>query len=176
MRNLVLLIISLSLFGCRTENKPVQLLTDNEWRDILKSTLPLAEGEKPYIFKEYENINSKDVISKIYTTCVDLGYELSDSTLSKINNRLNKPITNRLDTMFSIRFISDTNRVSDNFVIYSEPFYVNDEILCISMINKKVLENTALQWVIFLKKKNESFKIIEFYDVKKDQFFRPAPL
>ena len=176
MKNLMFFIVLLSLFGCKSEIKQVQILTDGEWRDILVNTLPLAEGNIPYIFKEYENTGLKDIISNIYVNCTDLGYEINDSILSHISNGKNKPITNRLDTMFNVSFVYDTIGFNDNYVIYSEPFYVNKEIICISMSNKKKPENITLQWIIFLKKQNGRFKIIEFYDIKKDKFYKPAEI
>jgi len=175
MKNLALLLLLLSFFGCKSENEQIQTLTDGEWRDILKSTLTLAEGSKPYVFKKYENIGLKDIISSIYINCTDLGYEFNDSILNIINNRINRPIKNKLDTMFNVKFISDTNGIIYNYVMYSEPLYLNNEILCISMINRKVKENTSLRWVFFMKKQNGSLKIIEFYDDKKEKYFRPAP-
>jgi len=176
MKYITFFLILLSLFGCKTDKKQVLEYTDNEWRDILKNTLPLAEGNKPYIFKEFGNMESKDIISNIYSICTDLGYELNDSILKNINNRKNKPIKNNLDTMFNVGFVFDTSDFNYNYVIYSEPFYVNNEILCVSMSNKNVIENITLQWVFFFKKQKEALKIIEFYDFKKDKFFRPAPL
>lgn len=174
MKSLVPILIMLSLFGCKPESKQVQILTDGEWRDVLINTLWLAEGNKPYIFKEFENIGSIDIISKTYINCTNLGYELNDSILNKITNRKNKPITNKLDTMLNISYVFDTTGFKENFVIYSEPFYINEDIICISMSNNKILENIILQWVFFLKKQNESFKIIEFYDVKKGMFYKPS--
>ena len=76
--------------------------------------------------------------------------------------------------MLNISYVFDTTGFKENFVIYSEPFYINEDIICISMSNNKILENIILQWVFFLKKQNESFKIIEFYDVKKGMFYKPS--
>lgn len=176
MKKFILIIITLSLFSCKTENKQVQVLTDSEWSDILISTLPLAKGDRPYIYREYGNEELKDITSKVYVNCADIGYELNDSIISNINNRKNIPITNKIDTMYNISLVSDLNEFKHNYVIYSEPFYVSTQILCVSMGNKLIVEDEILQWVFFLEKQNGSFKIIEFYDVQKDKFFKPASL
>ena len=176
MRKIIFVVIMLGLFGCKNINKQSQLLTDKEWGDILNITLPLATGDKPYIYKKYGNVELKDITLIIYNYCADIGYELNDTILNYIKNRDNKLITNKLDMMFNINFISDLNGFKHNYVIYSEPFYVNNQILCISMSNKLVNEGVLLEWVFFLKKQNDSIKIIKFYDDQKDMFFKPVPL
>jgi len=176
MKKIIFVVVLLSLFGCRNINKQPQLLTDKEWSDILNITLPLAKGDKPYIYRKFENVESKEIISSVYTNCEDIGYELNDTILNYINSRNNKLITNKLDTMFNVSFVSNLNGFKHNYVIYSEPFYVNNQILCISMSNKIIKEDALLKWVFFLKKQNDSIKVIEFYDVQKDMFFEPAPL
>lgn len=176
MRKIVFIVITLCLFGCENKNSQSQLLTDKEWSDILNLTLPLAKGDKPYIYYKYGNVELKHITSNVYSNCIDIGYELNDTILNYIKNRNNKLITNELDTMFNVNFVSNLKGFKHNYVIYSEPFYVNNQIICVSMSNKILNEDALLMWVFFLKKQNDSIKIIEFYDAQKDMFFKPATL
>lgn len=164
----------LNLCCCKFQDKQHQILTDNEWSDITGVTLGFAKGDVPYVLKEYGNIELRGITLSVYVNCSDIGYAINDSILNNIKNRKNKLITNRLDTINNIRFVSDTKGFNHNFVTYSEPFYVNNEILCLSMSNRIVSENKTLEWVFFLKKKNGKFRVLTFYDVQKDVFYDPV--
>jgi len=173
----LMFIVMVIVLDCNTNNRyeKNQILTDNEWREILINTLFLAEGDKPYVLAFFDNKRSKNILSDIYLQCKnDLGYKINDSILYMIQNRRNNPVTNRLDTILNVSFIYDTTNFKENYVIYSEPFYISNNLICLSMTNKKVKENISLEWIFFFKKQNNTFKLIFFYDVNKDMFYRPA--
>ncbi|HAF29364.1 MAG TPA: hypothetical protein DCG75_09995 [Bacteroidales bacterium] len=176
MKKVFFIVIILSFFGCKEENKQTQVLTDTEWRDVLYRTLPFTGGSKPYIFDEFGNVESKDIVSHVYFNCTYLGYEINDSILSYINKRKNNLIVNKLDTMFNVSYVHSINEIDYNYTVYSEPFYVNNQIICVSISNKKVLKDETHEWVFFLKKQKGSFEIIEFYDAQKDAFYKNVPL
>ncbi len=149
----------------------IQILTDVEWVSILNNT----PGSK-YIYKEYNNTELKDTIAWVYYNCSHLGYDIQKSKIHYVYNRKNKLITNKLDTISNFRFIIDTIGFKYDYVIYSEPFFVTDEIVCVSISKKEVKENVFSHRVFFLKKQNDLYKIIEFYDVRKDRFYEQIPL
>jgi hypothetical protein len=177
MKQLFFLLVIILGTSCVKEKRTQdQMLTDNDWHDFLSKSLALANVNKPFIFKEYGNIELMEITSSLYTNCEDLGYKINDSILANIHKRINKPITNNLDTMFSASFVSDTNKLGYDFVVFSEPFHVNSEMLLITMLKKDVKENKIYQWGFFLKRQNGSMKIITFYNAQKDLFYDPIPL
>lgn len=177
MKYLVLIFVLLCLFGCRTDKKHNQVLTDHEWHDILAQSFALSDISKPYIFTEYDNTGLKNIILDSYNNSTFLGYEISDSILNYINTRANKHITNHLDTMFTVSFIIDTIRDRSDYVLFSEPFFVNDKIICVAMSNRKIRENITLKKVFyFIKREDKVLRILGYYDVKKDIFYKATPL
>ncbi len=175
MREFKFLFLILILLGCKTESKKAKSFTASDWKNILTYTLAFAEGEKPYVFKNYENDKSKDLISSIYKDRSEkIGYQFHDSVYYYLRKRTNGPILDRLDTMFNITFVQDTIMLNKNVIIFSEPFFINDSIICISMSNIIMPKATLKKKVFFLKKSYNSYGIIEVYDVNKDKFYRPV--
>ncbi len=175
MKNVIIIIIILSLFSCKSNNKTAQLLTDTEWREIISQTIKFPRRKiESQIYKDYNNIYMRDTVIAVYEYCSYLGYEVNDSIIDYIKNRKNKPITNRLDTMYGFSFTLDT--INNHYITYSEPFFVNDKMICVSMSSFNIKEDTSFCFVYFFKKENGSFKEIEFYDVRKNLFYECTPV
>lgn len=170
------------LSACSTRLNDEQTIPDHEWRDILINTIPFIEHEhetpiinypfkSQFIFKYYNNVELKSIISKVYAFNTALGYEVDDSILLYIKSRNNKPITNNLDTMLSLSFIYDTNMFDKDFLIYSEPFYINENIICVSLTHRQKMKNITRSKVYFIRKESELIELVEFYDVNENQFY-----
>jgi len=177
MRYLVYIFVLLCLFGCKNDNKYSHVLTDKEWHDIIAQTFLLSDIKEPYIFQKYDNTGLKKTILDSYINSTFLGYEINDSILNYINTREDKPITNHLDTMFAVSFITDTIRNRSDYVLFSEPFFVNDKIICIAMSNRKIRDDITLKKVFyFIKRDDKVLRILGYYDVNKDVFYKATPI
>jgi hypothetical protein len=174
MKVYIIIPFILILSGCfRSQDKEPEL-TNFEWKSILENTLVFAEGDLPLVYKEYDNLYLKDLILKVYTHSANIGYTVNDSIENYIKIRQNTLISNDLGEYLDVKYVLDSSNVESNFVIYSEPFYVSSDIVCISMTCKKPKANTMDHWVFLFQKQGNTFKIKRFYDYQKDSFFSPA--
>jgi len=176
MKRFIFLLIAFSLICCKYQKQHIQTLTDKEWWNILNITLSFTKDNETLIQDEFENYELKKIISSVYTECSDLGYTISDSVLKYISNRKNIAITNKLDTMFNVRFVTYNDKDNHNIVSYSEPFYIAKDLICLSMSYSLIDKNKKKQWVFIFKKFNGIFKLIEFYDINKDTYYKTIPL
>ncbi len=136
----------------------------------------VSEGNIYYMF---DNDKMKDLTKLIYLDSDSiLGYNSSDSIIVNMVNRTNIRIKYTFDPIFNgkLRYIKDTVGFNGQYLVYSEPFFINDNLICISSTTIKPEENFENQWVWFLKRKKESFDLIWFYNRNKDCYYEKAEL
>jgi hypothetical protein len=103
-----------------------------------------------------------------------LGYNINDTIQKYINERENKLISAEIGEKISDKkVISDTTNVSSSLVVYSEPFFVNSQILIVAISIKK--NSLSKDLVFFFKKTEKQLKIIKLYDSQKDMYYKVAP-
>ncbi len=172
MKNFMYLLLLISLLGCRVEVKKLDTISDEEWKDIVNITTAFINGQEAFIFHNFLNTESKDIILELYKFNTELGYEVKDSIVRYLEKRKNNPITKGLNANPLLSYISDTSNTDKSIVFYSEPFHINDIIVCIFMKNRQEKSNISTQKVFFLKKENETLELFEYYDINNDKFYR----
>jgi hypothetical protein len=174
-----LVIITCFAFLCKcSQQKEAQhkILSDKEWKSVLDFALIFSKSTEGILFKDFCNEEMNEVLKYAYINGDSLlQYSVSDSIINILNTRYNKLITNRFDTISNLSFVIDTFNLKKNYIMFSEPFYINDTLLCFSMINKMQNDNTD-QMVFFFKKEYDKFEVIEYYVLKTDKFFKLVPL
>ncbi|NOX85093.1 MAG: hypothetical protein GXO86_03860 [Chlorobi bacterium] len=164
-----IIILTTTFLGCNNK-MPNSVLNKSEWKSV-SGILFFANNSNYHLYYKYINSETNDIVNKLYYNCTYLGYEVNDSLVNYILNRKNKIIIPKIDKIFGIDYIYDTT-VSNSILYFSEPFYVNKHIICFSVTNKNYGE-IKWQFVYFIKKQNNSFKIILYYDTKEDKFYKP---
>ena len=171
MKKILICYLTLCLLSCNVNKDKDPILSDKEWESVLKQTLVLCPKDECYIYNKFGNSEMKEILKYAYLRWAEKSYyEKKESVLNQINTRINKSIINRLDTLNKLDFITDTN-VNQCYIIYSEPLYVNNDKICVSLLQKRVKENSINKWVCLFNKQEGSFKMIEFYNFKEDAFY-----
>jgi hypothetical protein len=174
MKQTVIIFAVTFVFGCNNFVKQNQVLTDQEWKDVFGYTLSNVGNGEVFIFNKFDNTQFKDLLLKVYEASSDLGYNINDTIQKYINERENKLISAEIGEKISDKkVISDTTNVSSSLVVYSEPFFVNSQILIVAISIKK--NSLSKDLVFFFKKTEKQLKIIKLYDSQKDMYYKVAP-
>ncbi len=174
MKQTVIIFAVTFVFGCNNFVKQNQELTDQEWKAVFGYTLSNVGNSEVFIFNKFDNTQFKGLLLKVYESCSDLGYNINDTIQKYINERENKLISAEIrEKMFDKKVISDTVNVSNSLVVYSEPFFVNSQILIVAISIKK--DSLSKDLVFFFKKTEKQLKIIKLYDSQKDMYYKVAP-
>lgn len=165
--------IAVVLFSCSITKNSDLILEDNEWRDALEVAVMFAEitSEEIDMYSYFENRKLKDELHSAYLSVAEeFGYSINDSIADYIFKRNNSKICNRLDTIMKINFVRDTIGL-DEYIMISEPFYISNDLLCYSMMYKKLNASKSSHWIYYITKQNGSVKTKAIYDIKEDEFY-----
>jgi|GEM_PF-1793060 hypothetical protein len=157
--------------GC--SNQQDLMLADNEWKGILKSTLFIPKTNEKLVYSKYCNKRLYGLNEFCYRTGSEiLGYKKTDSLTSYLKNRDDEPIENKLDTLYGFKFISDKELLEKEHLVFSKPFYIEKDLVCFSigLIGRK--DKALNQWVFFLKKDDNKYTLILFYDYLTAQYYK----
>lgn len=99
--------------------------------------------------------------------CEKVDMELTDSIINIIENRKDSKITKEFP---KLQFIDDTVSFNEDYIIFSEPFYVSEDRLLWSMLFWSKNEENRNQWSFFIKNVNDKLIIEYFYDWKQNKY------
>ena len=178
MKKIIIITFIISFNSCQFSDSGSEILTDAEWYDALTigGTLAGLRNDEFYLYQFYENKELAEVIKSTYLFGAKIfSYQTSDSVMNYIQERSNKLITNQLDTLLNITFRADTTNITEDYMLLSEPFNVDKELLCFSMTYKNSNYSNG-HWIYFFKKSAGFFKIEGFYNVNTDSFYETSKL
>ncbi|HUW06460.1 MAG TPA: hypothetical protein VMW01_09370 [Williamwhitmania sp.] len=161
--------------GC--SKKQDLMLADNEWKGILRPTLFIPAINEKLVYSKYCNKRLYGLNEFCYRTGSEiLGYKITDSLTSYLKNRDDEPIENKLDTLYGFKFINDNELLEKEYLVFSKPFYIENDLVCFSigLIGRK--DKPLNQWVFFLKKDDNKYTLILLYDYLKDHYYKCSPL
>jgi len=160
--------------SCSFEQQNKTLLTDSEWNDILflmKSSIP----NNAVLYYQYENTQMKNLLESVYISASEiLNYKVNDSIIEEILTRQNIKVRDDIIVDFKINYIRDTTDCLE-YNVLTEPFYINTDIIYLSMRYRNLEEKNSYLKVLFFQKQGGKLKLINFYDANMDTFYSIAP-
>jgi hypothetical protein len=174
MKKYMLLVLFFFFNSCQLQVSNSLILNDTEWYDALELALTFTGTEHGdvNIFDHFGNRELAEIISYEYTFgSKDHGYQINDSILHLLATRDNGLIVNRLDTMLGIRFISDTIDFPKDYLLLSQPFVIDESLLCYSITQRKVDSSKDHHWIFYISKQGGAIKTKAIYDVTGDRYY-----
>lgn len=174
MNKYIFAILIVALTSCQFPEKNYQILNDAEWHDALKLSISIAgiNSDMIFLYQYYENSELVEVLSKEYSYgSEDFSYQINDSIIDYIKSRPNGRITNKLDTIFGLEFISDTIDVKHDYILLSKPFYIADNLLIYSMSYRKTKGDKNHHWIYYIQKQSGGVITKAIYDVAEDSYY-----
>ncbi len=168
----------MSLSSCHEQSKEYYLLSDMDWYDAITTCSALAglQDEEVYVYKYYESNELSNEIRDLYLYGSKIfNYQINDSINEYILTRENRLISNHIDTLQHFEYITDITSRRSGYMLLSEPFFIDDELVCFS-ISLKNSDDKNGHWIYFYKKNPEVFQIMGYYDVKQKQYYTATPL
>ncbi len=180
MRKLLVLITFIVILGCQ-DNRKVKDGNNTCFFDALEQALLIAHIEINDVcfFYKFENQLDKDSLKNFYYYGSNIyGYEVSDSIINYIDDRKNKVLSNNIKKCekANLEIINDTIGFQGDYVMISEPIYVEENRLLFSIRNKRSLHSYHERWIFFLEHKLEGFKVSSFYNFQKDKLYLEGEL
>lgn len=179
MKATIITFVLVALGSCNNpDNYNQTILNDNEWFDALEIAITFAEINSSGIgiYECFDNCKLKNELYSAYQYGAEnFDYIVSDSILNFILDRGNSKIVNKIDTLFDVRFVNDTSNL-DEYLLLSEPFYIDSQLLCYSMLYKNSEVESFSCWVYYIQKHNGSIKTLAIYDINGDAFYEAQPL
>ena len=175
---MIFVILICNLIGCNNASIN-EIMDDAQLANVLEQGLLISNigDDEIFLYHKYENQENADSLIAFYHYGSNIfGYEISDSIVNDITYRSDKSIPKELDahSILDIEFVSDTTNYSPKCVFISEPFFVDDKKLLLSLAYKN--RRSSERWIYFLEKKQESFKVISFFDFQKDKLYMKGEL
>jgi hypothetical protein len=176
MNKLYYVIVICLFSGCHYSNHTDYsiIFSDKDWSKILVPITILSDLQEGNIFYKYENLEMNSFIDSLYEYCdTMLNYQKNRTIQEYICNRKNTTITNNLDTIFNgkIHLIKDTISNKNQYIILSEPFAINDSLVCLASTIIKPKEKFKNKHIWFLKKIDSSWEVIFLYNNNRRRFF-----
>jgi hypothetical protein len=170
----IIFILSIVLCSCKGVDNDLLELSNEKWNKIVSSGATLAgiSNMGTYLFSEYDNSNLAVDVLKIYSNSEELlEYQIEESIINYLQDRKSRLINKIIDTSINIAFISDTLSLRENYFILSEPFRINSELICFSLLTR-INANMNHHFLFFCSDADKGMSIIAYYDFKKEMYFK----
>jgi hypothetical protein len=128
-------------------------------------------SQQVYVYNQFDNRSTKEIVGNIILSFdKDLNYIINDSLVKYISQRPNRRITKKLiENDSNITLISDTSKF-DNYIIFSEPFSIDNKWMCFSISRRDSISKTRKHFIFYVKKVEgrDQFDSPFIYDWQKD--------
>lgn len=178
MKNIIFIILIYSLLGC-THFGNDKTVDGRQLADMLEQALLISkiDSDEVMLYHRYENQKNADSLVAFYHYWSNIfGYKIKDSIINNIAGRADNLIPKDLDdlSVVSIKYASDTVDFAKTYTFITEPFQIDDDKLLFSLSNKK--NGFYQRWIYFLEKKQDSYKIVSFFDFQKNKLYMQGEL
>jgi len=180
MKKIIVIILLINLFGCKGF-KADGVINSTQFVDVLQKSILTSciTSDKIFLYEEYENRENIDSIVAFYHYGSNIWkYEVSDSIIDNIEKRGNKHLPDSIDVLSvaDIKLISDTSNFNKDYILISEPFFVDQSKLLFVLSNKNNITSLNDRWIFYMEMNHETYELISFYNFQNDKFYFPAEL